>query len=100
MTGNIASNLGAGSSAAYGNYGTGMSNAFAGSGATRQSAYNTNTANQMNAITGAANARAAGQIGQSNAITGAIGQGLNLYGMYQQNQLLNSYLNRPSVSLS
>jgi len=35
---------------------------------------------------GAGNARASGYIGQGNAITGAIGQGLN---MYQQNQMLN-----------
>ena len=99
MTGNIAANLGAGSSAAYGTYGNSMSNAYAGSGATRQSAYNTNTANQMNAITGAANARAAGQIGQANAFSNAIGQGIGLYGMYQQNQLLNKYLSQPKVSL-
>jgi hypothetical protein len=87
-----------------------MSNAYAGSGAARQSAYGgfgTNLTNiygqqgagQVNAITGAANARAAGQVGSANAFSNAIGQGVNLYGMYQQNQLLGNYLNRPSVSL-
>jgi hypothetical protein len=87
-----------------------MSNAYAGSGAARQSAYGgygsnlTNIygqagAGQINALTGAANARAAGQVGSANAFSNAISQGVNLYGMYQQNQLLGSYLNRPSVSL-
>jgi hypothetical protein len=94
MAGNIAANLGAGSSAAYGNYGSGMSNAYAGSNAVRQSAYGTNTANQMNAITGAANARAAGTIGSANAFNNALNQGISLYGMNQQNQLMNRYLMR------
>lgn len=112
-TGNIASNLGAGTSAAYGNYGSGMSNAYAGSGAARQSAYGTAGSNlsniyanqgagQINALTGAANARAAGQIGTANAFTNAIGQGINAYGMYQQNQLFNDYLTKrstPSIPL-
>lgn len=38
-------------------------------------------------LIGAGNAAAAGQIGQANAITGALGQGINFY---QQNQLLNA----------
>ena len=97
--GNVATQQGAGASAAYGGYGSGMSNAYAGSNAARQSAYSTNTAGQINAITGAANARAAGQIGQANAFSNAIGQGINLYGMYNQNQLLNKYLSTPKVSL-
>lgn len=110
-TGNIAANLGAGTSAALGNFGSSMSNAYAGSGASRQSAYGnfggnlTNIyanqgAGQINAITGAANARAAGQIGSANAFNSALSTGVNLYGMYNQNQLLNKYLSTPKVSLS
>jgi hypothetical protein len=87
-----------------------MSNAYAGSGAARQSAYGgfgsnlTNIygqqgAGQINAITGAANARAAGQVGQANAFNNALSQGVNLYGMYNQNQLLNKYLT-PRVDLT
>lgn len=97
MAGNIAAQQGAGSSAAYGNYGNSMSNAYAGSNATRQSAYGANTANQMNAITGAANARAAGQIGSANAFSNAISQGVGLYGMNQQNALLQQYINKMPV---
>ena len=106
--GNIASQLGAGQSAAYGNYGAGQSAAYGASGQARQSAYGqqgTNLANiygqqgagQMNAITGAANARAAGQIGSANAFNNALSQGVNLYGMYNQNQLLSKYLSRPTL---
>lgn len=40
---------------------------------------------------GAGNARASGYIGQSNALTGAIGQGWN---MYQGNQMLNTLQNQ------
>ena len=94
VAGNIISNLGAGQSAAYGNYGAGASNIYSASNQARQSAYSTNTANQMNAITGAANARAAGQIGSANAFSNALGQATSLYGMYNQNQLLNKYLTR------
>ena len=36
---------------------------------------------------GAGNARASGYVGQANALTGGIGQGVN---MYQQNQMMNS----------
>jgi hypothetical protein len=104
--GNIAAQQGAGQSAALGNFGAGQSAAFGASGQARQSAYGqqgVNLANiygqqgagQINAITGAANARAAGQIGSANAFSNALGQGVNLYGMYNQNQLLNKYLNRP-----
>jgi hypothetical protein len=104
--GNIAAQQGAGQSAALGNFGAGQSAAFGASGQARQSAYGqqgVNLANiygqqgagQINAITGAANARAAGQIGSANAFSNALGQGVSLYGMYNQNQLLNKYLNRP-----
>jgi hypothetical protein len=112
----IAARTGAGASAAYGNYGAGMSNTYASSSAARQSAYGQAGAtaanaygnlgsnltniygqqgtNTINAITGAANARAAGQIGSANAFTNALGQGVNLYGMYNQNQLAQQYINR------
>jgi hypothetical protein len=100
MAGNIASNLGAGATSAYGGYGAGLSNVYGSSNAARQSAYSTNTANQVNAITGAGNASAAGQIGSANAFSSALGGLTNIYGMYSQNQLLNKYMNRPSVSLS
>ena len=91
---NLASAQGNNQSAAYGNYGAGVSNIYGNSNAARQSAYGTNIANQMNAITGAANATAAGQIGSANAINNAVGQGVNFYGQYQQNQLMNKYLNQ------
>ena len=101
----IAARQGAGASAAYGNYGAGMSNTYAGSTAARQSAYGgygsnlTNIygqqgTNTINAITGGANAAAAGQIGSANAFSNALGQATSLYGMYNQNQLLNKYLTR------
>ena len=89
-----AANLGAGTSAAYGNYGNSMSSAFAGSNANRQSAYSANTANQMNAITSGANARSAGVIGSANAVNSAISGLGNIYGMYNSNQMMNTYLNR------
>lgn len=93
-TGDIAARTGAGQSAAYGNYGANLSNIYGSSNAVRQSAYAANTANQMNAITGAGNAIAAGQIGSANAFSNAINQGIGLYGMNQQNQLYQQYLNR------
>jgi len=92
--GQTAANLGAGSSAAYGSYGAGTANIYGASNQARQSAYGTNTANQIGAITGAGNAMAAGQVGASNAYTNAIGQAGSLYGMYNQNQLLQKYLTR------
>jgi hypothetical protein len=103
--GNIAAQQGAGASAAYGQQGGAMANAYAGSSAARQSAYGnfgsnlTNIygqsgTNQINALTGAANARAAGQIGSANAFSSAVGQGINFYGMSQQNALTNKYLSR------
>lgn len=103
--GNIAAQQGAGASNAYGNFGAGQSAAFGASGQARQSAYGqqgTNLMNiygqqgtsQINALTGAANARAAGQIGSANAFTGGLSQGVNLFGMYNQNQLLSKYLAR------
>ena len=92
--GQIAAQQGAGASAAYGGYGAGVSNIYGASNQARQSAYGANTANQMGAITGAANAMAAGQIGSANAFSTAIGQGASLYGMYNQNQLLQKYLSR------
>ena len=93
-TGDIAARTGAGQSAAYGSYGAGLSNIYGTSNAARQSAYSTNTANQIGAITGAGNAMAAGQIGSANAFSNALGQATSLYGMYNQNQLLNKYLTR------
>jgi hypothetical protein len=93
-TGNIAAQAGAGQTAAFGNYGAGLSNIYGSSNAARQSAYSTNTANQIGAITGAGNAMAAGQIGSANAFSNALGQATNVYGMYNQNQLLNKYLTR------
>jgi hypothetical protein len=103
--GNIAAQQGAGASTAYGNFGAGQSAAFGASGQARQSAYGQQGANlaniygqqgagQINAITGGANARAAGAIGQANAFNTAIGQGIQLYGMNQQNALMNKYLLR------
>ena len=92
--GQIAAQQGAGASAAYGGYGGGLSNIYGASNQARQSAYGANTANQMGAITGAANAMSAGQIGSANAFNTAIGQGIGLYGMNQQNQLMNKYLSR------
>ena len=94
MTGDIAARTGAGTTAAYGNYGSNLSNIYGSSNAVRQSAYATNTANQMNSITGAGNAMAAGQIGSANAFNNAINQGIGLYGAYNSNQLMNRYLTR------
>lgn len=91
-TGNIAAQQGAGASSAYGGYGAGLTNTYAGSNAARQSAYGTGATNAINAITGAGNAMAAGQIGSANAYSNALSQGIGLYGMYNQNQLLNKYL--------
>lgn len=93
-TGDIAARTGAGQSAAYGNYGANLSNIYGASNAARQSAYAGNTANQIGAITGAGNAMAAGQIGSANAFSNALTQGIGLYGMNQQNQLYQQYLNR------
>jgi hypothetical protein len=56
--------------------------------------YGQQGSNTINAITGAANATAAGQIGSANAFSNALSQGVNLYGMYNQNQLLSKYLTR------
>jgi hypothetical protein len=39
-------------------------------------------------------AQAAGRMGQANALAGALGQGFNLYNQYQQNQMLQDYMNR------
>jgi hypothetical protein len=59
--------------------------------------YGQQGAGQINAITGAANAAAAGQIGSANAFTNALGQGVNLYGMYSQNALTDRYLKSKGV---
>jgi hypothetical protein len=72
---------------AYGNYGSNLSNIYANQGA-----------GQINALTGAANARAAGQIGSANAFSNTLSGLTNIYGMYQQNQLLNKYLT-PKVTI-
>ena len=93
-TGDIAARTGAGQTAAYGNYGANLSNIYGSSNAVRQSAYAGNTANQINAITGAGNAIAAGQIGSANAFSNALSQGIGLYGMNQQNQLYQQYINK------
>jgi hypothetical protein len=90
--GQTAAQQGAGASTAYGNYGAGLSNVYGASNQARQSAYGTNTANQIGSITGAANAMSAGQVGSANAFNTALGQGIGLYGMGQQNELLNRYL--------
>ena len=92
-------------SQAYGNYGAtqgqiaaqqgaGATAAYAGSSQARQSAYGANTAGQIGAITGAANAMSQGQIQSGNAFNTAISQGIGLYGMNQQNQLAQQYMNR------
>lgn len=47
--------------------------------------------NAANATMGAANAQAAGQVGQANAWTQGLG---NAWSLYQQNQMMNSLLNR------
>jgi len=90
--GQIAAQQGAGASAAYGGYGAGLSNIYGSSNAARQSAYGANTAGQIGAITGAANAMSQGQIQSGNAFNTAISQGVGIYGMNQQNQLMNRYL--------
>lgn len=100
-----AGNLSQAGTQSYGNYGAtgadiaartgaGATSAYAGSNASRQSAYGTNASNQIAAITGGANALAAGQVGSANAFSNLLGQGINAYGMYNQNQLLNKYLAR------
>jgi hypothetical protein len=90
--GQIAAQQGAGASAAYGGYGAGVSNIYGASNQARQSAYGANTAGQIGAITGAGNAMSAGQIQSGNAFNTAITQGVGIYGMNQQNQLMNRYL--------
>jgi hypothetical protein len=54
--------------------------------------YGQQGAGQINAITGGANAAAAGQIGSANAFSNALTQGIGLYGMNQQNALTDRYL--------
>jgi hypothetical protein len=70
---NAAGNLGAGMAGAYGNLGSALS------------------ANAINA----GNARASGYMGTANALSGAVGQGLNYY---QNQQLMNLY--RPQVPVN
>ena len=100
---NAAGNLSQTGSQAYGNYGTTAANlaaqtgtgataAYSGSNAARQSAYGTNAANQINAITSAGNAMSAGEIRSANAFSNLLGQGINAYGMYNQNALTDRYL--------
>lgn len=99
-TANIAANQGTGASSAYGNYGSGVSNIYGASNAARQSAYGTGATNAINAITGAANASAAGQIGSANAwgqgINTMINAGVSGYNAYNNNQLMQAYLNKGS----
>jgi hypothetical protein len=76
----------------YGQSGSAAANAYGNLGSNLTNIYGQQGAGQINAITGAANARAAGQIGSANAFTNALGQGVNLYGMYNQNALTDRYL--------
>ena len=92
--GQIAAQQGAGASAAYSGYGSNLSNIYGSSNQARQSAYGANTANQIGAITGAGNAMSAGKINSANAFTNAASQGMNLFGMYNQNQLAQQYISR------
>ncbi len=50
--------------------------------------------NATNAITGGANARASGYVGTANALTNAVGQGINYNNMNNQNALYASMFNR------
>ena len=50
--------------------------------------------NATNAITGGGNARASGYVGVANALTNAVGQGINYNNMNNQNALFSQYLNR------
>lgn len=50
--------------------------------------------NATNALTGGANARASGYVGVSNALSNAVGQGINYNNMNNQNALFSQYLNR------
>ena len=54
-----------------------------------------NAANNAALSTGAANASAAGQIGQANAYTNAVGQGI---GAYQTNNLMNLIANKSAYT--
>jgi hypothetical protein len=66
------------------------------------SQYTTNANNAManygtnatNAITGGGNARASGYVGVANALSNAVGQGINYNNMNNQNALFSQYLNR------
>jgi hypothetical protein len=77
--------LGAGQAGAQGLLGAGQAGAqgLLGGAQARASGY-----------LGAGQAAAAGQLGAANALTGAIGTGVNFY---QQNQLLNALTRRPGV---
>ena len=56
---------------------------------TLTSAAGTMGQNISEGLASAANARASGYVGGANAINQAVGQGINLYGLYNQNQLYN-----------
>ena len=56
---------------------------------TLTSAAGTMGSNIAEGLASAANARASGYVGGANAINQAVGQGINLYGLYNQNQLYN-----------
>ena len=59
---------------------------------TLTSAAGTMGQNISEGLASAANARASGYVGGANAINQAVGQGINLYGLYNQNQLYNRML--------
>jgi hypothetical protein len=61
--------------------------------------YGQQGAGQINAITGAANARSAGAIGSANAFSNTLSGLGNVYGMYNQNQLANKYINSRTPAL-
>jgi len=65
---------------------------------TLTSAAGTMGSNIAEGLASAANARASGYVGGANAINQAVGQGINLYGLYNQNQLYNRMFPSSSVN--
>ena len=64
---------------------------------TLTSAAGTMGSNIAEGLASAANARASGYVGGANAINQAVGQGINLYGLYNQNQLYNRMFPAPTT---
>lgn len=64
---------------------------------TLTSAAGTMGSNIAEGLASAANARASGYVGGANAINQAVGQGINLYGLYNQNQLYNRMFPTPTT---